>query len=98
MTGIGLAPQAEPTARTAPGLTRRPAISSYERVWPDGMLSSSTQTVYWNSVMAEMSSGGRRLGARPSSSDSSAAAVAASQRLSTQVGFEAGFAGEVEPG
>jgi hypothetical protein len=36
MTGTGLAPQAEPTARDAPGLAKRPAISPYERVWPSG--------------------------------------------------------------
>ena len=98
MTGIGLAPQAEPTARAAPGLARRPAISPYERVWPGGMLSSSTQTVCWNSVPAEMSSGGRRRGAWPISSDSSAAAVAASQRLAKPVGFGADLCAQALPG
>ena len=98
MIGIGLAPQAEPTARAAPGLARRPAISPYERVWPGGMLSSSAQTVCWNSVPAERSSGGRRRGARPSSSDSSAAAVAAGQRLAKPVGFGAGLGARALPG
>ena len=52
---IAFLPFAAPTARTAFGRPICLAISPYERVSPNGMVSSARQTFYWNSVPAKSS-------------------------------------------
>src|SRR6266853_1526689 len=53
MIGIGFAPHAAPTARTAFGLPIFLAIHAYERVSPRGMASMACQTFCWNGVPEE---------------------------------------------